>query len=217
MYKEKNWFLTIFALKIQTLQDLQESMFTGTDRKDLVRVWTWPSCGCCACARSQRLERVCDRFRNSIIFPSCDPIYFYIFISSMYIYIYIHLYIYIYCCLVLFNFLLHHHNHARMNHQLVNQESHQVLRVLRTLRFFRELRLMLDCVLGSVLNAIWCLGRISTAAGANNNWNNAFSFLSTTNSWANRHPFSQSWQSDHLRCIAMLFFARALRMLSIVT
>ena len=40
-----------------------------------------------------------------------------------------------------------------MNHQLVNQESHQVLRVLRTLRFFRELRLMLDCVLGSVLNA----------------------------------------------------------------
>eukprot|EP00931_Biecheleriopsis_adriatica_P116739 TRINITY_DN92340_c0_g1_i1.p1 TRINITY_DN92340_c0_g1~~TRINITY_DN92340_c0_g1_i1.p1 ORF type:complete len:684 (-),score=114.35 TRINITY_DN92340_c0_g1_i1:30-2054(-) len=33
----------------------------------------------------------------------------------------------------------------------------KILRVVRTLRFFDELRLMVDCVLGSVLNMIWCL------------------------------------------------------------
>jgi len=32
----------------------------------------------------------------------------------------------------------------------------KVLRVLRTVRFFSELRLMLDCVVGSLMNVIWC-------------------------------------------------------------
>ena len=45
-------------------------------------------------------------------------------------------------------------NHHQLKTDLATR-CHQVLRVLRTLRFFRELRLMLDCVLGSVLNAIW--------------------------------------------------------------
>eukprot|EP00438_Fugacium_kawagutii_P004611 Skav229002 [mRNA] locus=scaffold127:334407:334853:+ [translate_table: standard] len=33
----------------------------------------------------------------------------------------------------------------------------KILRVFRTLRFFSELRLMLDCVLGSLKNCFWCL------------------------------------------------------------
>ena len=32
----------------------------------------------------------------------------------------------------------------------------KILRVFRTLKFFSELRLMLDCVLGSLLNVMWC-------------------------------------------------------------
>ena len=33
----------------------------------------------------------------------------------------------------------------------------KILRVFRTLKFFSELRLMLDCVLGSLINAMWCV------------------------------------------------------------
>eukprot|EP00438_Fugacium_kawagutii_P004613 Skav229004 [mRNA] locus=scaffold127:351160:353900:+ [translate_table: standard] len=33
----------------------------------------------------------------------------------------------------------------------------KILRVFRTLRFFSELRLMLDCVVGSLMNVFWCL------------------------------------------------------------
>ena len=33
----------------------------------------------------------------------------------------------------------------------------KILRIFRTLRVFGELRLMLDCVLGSLLNVMWCL------------------------------------------------------------
>lgn len=36
----------------------------------------------------------------------------------------------------------------------------KVLRVFRTLRFFTELRLMMDCVLGSFINVFWCLAMI---------------------------------------------------------
>ncbi|CAE7452790.1 Scn10a [Symbiodinium natans] len=36
----------------------------------------------------------------------------------------------------------------------------KVLRVFRTLKFFTELRLMLDCVLGSFLQIFWCLAMI---------------------------------------------------------
>lgn len=32
----------------------------------------------------------------------------------------------------------------------------KILRIFRTLRVFSELRLMLDCVLGSLLNVTWC-------------------------------------------------------------
>eukprot|EP00438_Fugacium_kawagutii_P002568 Skav209861 [mRNA] locus=scaffold1684:427162:431012:- [translate_table: standard] len=33
----------------------------------------------------------------------------------------------------------------------------KILRIFRTLRVFSELRLMLDCVLGSLLNVMWCI------------------------------------------------------------
>ncbi|CAK9076521.1 unnamed protein product [Durusdinium trenchii] len=33
----------------------------------------------------------------------------------------------------------------------------KILRVFRTLRFFSELRLMLDCVVGSLMNVFWCV------------------------------------------------------------
>ncbi|CAK9079364.1 Voltage-dependent T-type calcium channel subunit alpha-1G (Cav3.1c) (NBR13) (Voltage-gated calcium channel subunit alpha Cav3.1) [Durusdinium trenchii] len=33
----------------------------------------------------------------------------------------------------------------------------KILRVFRTLKFFSELRLMLDCVLGSLMNVMWCV------------------------------------------------------------
>jgi len=33
----------------------------------------------------------------------------------------------------------------------------KILRIFRTLKFFSELRLMLDCMIGSLLNAIWCV------------------------------------------------------------
>jgi len=33
----------------------------------------------------------------------------------------------------------------------------KILRVFRTLKFFSELRLMLDCVLGSLINVFWCV------------------------------------------------------------
>ena len=33
----------------------------------------------------------------------------------------------------------------------------KILRIFRTLRIFSELRLMLDCVLGSLLNVMWCI------------------------------------------------------------
>lgn len=33
----------------------------------------------------------------------------------------------------------------------------KILRIFRTLKFFSELRLMLDCMIGSLLNVIWCI------------------------------------------------------------
>lgn len=33
----------------------------------------------------------------------------------------------------------------------------KILRIFRTLRFFSDLRLMLDCVLGSLMNVMWCI------------------------------------------------------------
>ncbi|CAE7518730.1 CACNA1E [Symbiodinium natans] len=33
----------------------------------------------------------------------------------------------------------------------------KILRIFRTLKFFSELRLMLDCMIGSLLNVIWCV------------------------------------------------------------
>eukprot|EP00435_Cladocopium_sp_Y103_P050127 s3041_g15.t1 len=33
----------------------------------------------------------------------------------------------------------------------------RVLRIMRTFRFFRELRLMTECVVGSMMNAVWCV------------------------------------------------------------
>merc|ERR1719272_2041697 len=36
----------------------------------------------------------------------------------------------------------------------------RALRLLRAVKFFSELRLMLDCIMGSVMTLIWCLALI---------------------------------------------------------
>ena len=82
--------------------------------------------------------------------------------------------------------------------------SPEVLRVLRTLRFFRELRLMLDCVLGSVINAIW---PPSCRTGLGH-----LGLLDPETDWEImrcKEEYRSALLPANPRCVAMLFFARS--------
>ena len=81
----------------------------------------------------------------------------------------------------------------------------EVLRVLRTLRFFRELRLMLDCVLGSVINAIWPASCRTPARGVLHSLRNRKNMRIKERY---RSALLPAYPSS-LRCVAMLFFARS--------